>query len=192
MAPVGNLLRRDMSSQVTTDLVIVFLVLLVVIISSIGALWFLHRIRSNREASLLPKRTDEEERLSVPTKRGHRRASGISIASTLSLEKQHAQSRFVDEEKQEFLANTTPPPSGGLPQIHVTFPEETDGTGKPQSGRVVVLHVDDRGNVGMAPVPESEQLPPYPHERFESLDLQRIGGLKEKEFSETKTSAITQ
>lgn len=189
MAPTGPLFRRDVSPQATTDLLIVFLVLVAVCISCVGALWILRRVRRSRKAAALLDQGGNDEKLGLPKKKGHRRVSGISIASTISFDKRKSQCKFVDEEKQEFMANTTPPPTGGLPQIHVTFPEEDDTTGKPQSGRVVVLHLDDKGGVGMAPVPEGEKPPPYQHERFESLDLERIGGLKEKEFSQTKPTA---
>ena len=185
MAPITHTFhRRDFSNKTTIGLLTTFLVLIIVSIACVGALWFLRRTRRARQAAGLIPFEDDNDKLSTPKKRGHRRASGISIASTMSFssEKRKSGSKFVDEEKQEFLRNTTPPPSGGLPQIRITFPEETDEDGKKQSGRVVVLHVDDKGGVGMEPLPEGEQLPPYEQDRFVSLDLERIGGLKEKEY----------
>ncbi|GAM86076.1 hypothetical protein ANO11243_040860 [Dothideomycetidae sp. 11243] len=69
-----------------------------------------------------------------------------------------------------------------VPEIRITLPEEMDHTGNRRSGRVVVVHVGE-STVGYEPY--DEKLPPYQHsesERFQSLDLDRIGGLKEKEF----------
>ena len=187
MAPITNIVRRDMSSGTTTALVAVFLGLLILSTLCVGALWFLRRVRHARKASgkILPTPDVEDGKLAAP-KRGHRRSSSISIASTVSVEKKFAQTKFVDEEKQQFMANTSPPPSAGLPQIHVTFPEDTDEGTKRQS-RVVVLHMDDKGGVGMAPVPETEKPQTSQHERFVSLDLDRIGGLKEKDRTQTKS-----
>ena len=75
------------------------------------------------------------------------------------------------------------PSSPDVPEIRITFPEEVDETGKRTSGRVVVVKVGEH-SVGMEPVRE-EDLPPYKREedaRFQSLDLERMGGLKEKEL----------
>ncbi|KAK4943133.1 hypothetical protein LTR28_008530, partial [Elasticomyces elasticus] len=79
-----------------------------------------------------------------------------------------------------------PPPSSpnSIPEIRITFPEEVDEvTGKRQAGRVVVVRVGD-STMGLEPYDEEkEELPVYqrqnPEERFHSLDLDRIGGLKE-------------
>ena len=70
-----------------------------------------------------------------------------------------------------------------MPEIHITFPDEEHVGGKRKSGRVLVLRIGDSGSVGMGPISE-EQLPSYQStqaERFQSLDLERMGGLKEKE-----------
>jgi len=71
---------------------------------------------------------------------------------------------------------------GSVPEIHLTFPEELDEkTGKRES-RVVVVTVTDKGNVGLQPFSD-EPLPAY-RERdnaaMRSLDLDRIGGLKDQ------------
>lgn len=100
--------------------------------------------------------------------------------------KSEPEQSFVDAEKREFLASTSSAPTSPLPQIHITFPEEVDAsTGQPTqgSGRVVKVFVDDKGGVGMEPVSkEEEALPAYNKDgRFVSLDLDRIGGLKEME-----------
>ena len=80
------------------------------------------------------------------------------------------------------MANSNSPPPSPIPEIRITFPEEVDEQGKRQSGRVVVVRVGEH-SVGLEPV--NEKLPPYQQyesERFQSLDLDRIGGLKEKDL----------
>jgi hypothetical protein len=72
-------------------------------------------------------------------------------------------------------------PTSPVPEIRITFPDEVDESGKRQSGRVVVVRVGEH-SVGLEPV--QEDLPPYQRDasdRFDSLDLDRIGGLKEKD-----------
>lgn len=86
---------------------------------------------------------------------------------------------------QPMLANPRSPPHSpdNVPQIHITFPDEHDDQGRPKSGRVVVVRVGDT-TVGLEPLNE-EQLPAYEKEsstQFYSVDIEKIGGLKEKEF----------
>ncbi|KAL9052471.1 MAG: hypothetical protein Q9162_005383 [Coniocarpon cinnabarinum] len=182
MAPSFALYRRDSSdSSVTVDLTIVLLVLLILSILSVGALWFLRRKHRAREASLLSTHGHADGTLATPAYKGHRRLSGISISKDASYaSKKHSPPSFVDVEKQEFMSSTSPPPPvEKLPQICITFPEEVDKAGKRLSGRSVLIHVDDKGGIGMEPM-QNEHLPPYESGRFVSLDLDRIGGLKEK------------
>ena len=84
------------------------------------------------------------------------------------------------------LMNPNAPPHSpdNIPQIHITFPDEQDDHGRPKSGRVVVVRLGEQAaTVGMAPV---EQLPAYEKEaksQFYSIDMNHIGGLKEKNRS---------
>ena len=94
---------------------------------------------------------------------------------------------FVYDEKMNLIANSSSPPSTTVPEIRLTFPEDDERPGQ-SSGRVVVVHVTDTGSIGMAPL-EQEPLPPYQRsdaDRFQSLDLDRIGGLREKESSSSR------
>ena len=73
-----------------------------------------------------------------------------------------------------------------MPEIRITFPEEEDEAGKSKNGRVVVVRISETGGVGLEPCGD-EHLPKYQQsdaERFQSLDLDRIGGLKELDRSE--------
>ena len=82
------------------------------------------------------------------------------------------------------------PPGSPIPEIRITFPEEVDEAGRRKSGRVVVVRVGDH-SVGLEPVQDT--LPPYQQnesDRFHSLDLDRMGGLKEK-ASELPVPAIS-
>lgn len=70
-----------------------------------------------------------------------------------------------------------------MPEIRITFPEEEDEAGKSKSGRVVVVRISETGGLGLEPY-SYEKLPAYQQsdaERFQSLDLDRMGGLKELE-----------
>jgi hypothetical protein len=93
------------------------------------------------------------------------------------------ESIIVYQEKQHLIDNSSAPPSptNSVPEIRIQFPDEVDDLGKRQSGRVVVVRVGDHNSIGLEPV--SENLPPYQQsesDRFQSLDLESIGGLKEK------------
>ncbi|KAL8822484.1 MAG: hypothetical protein Q9191_006783 [Dirinaria sp. TL-2023a] len=73
-----------------------------------------------------------------------------------------------------------------IPEIRITFPEEEDESGKRKSGRVVVVKVSDMGSVGLEPLQQQEKeeeglLPAYyAGQDWKELDLEMIGGLKEK------------
>jgi hypothetical protein len=95
---------------------------------------------------------------------------------------------YVNSEKQTLVDNSSSPPPSPVPEIRITFPEEDDA-GKRKSERVVVVRISETGSVGMEPCTD-DNLPPYRQtdvDRFHSLDLERIGGLKEKS-SEQKWS----
>lgn len=147
----------------------IFILLLLLAFSCIGSLLFLRRRRRQamREAGL-------------PTHHRHGHQRTLTITTTSPNAK--GESILVYDEKMNLIANSHGPPDSPVPEIHVTFPEEEDQTGQKTAGRVVVLRISDTGSVGMEPL-QSEPLPPYQRNettRFASLDLERIGGLKEK------------
>jgi hypothetical protein len=91
---------------------------------------------------------------------------------------------YVYDEKASMMSNPSSPPLSpdNVPEIRITFPDEQDEAGRRKSGRVVVVRVGETG-VGLEPLKEDEQLPAYEKEsgeRFHSIDMERIGGLKEK------------
>ncbi|KAK0753278.1 hypothetical protein B0T18DRAFT_423867 [Schizothecium vesticola] len=131
-----------------------------------------HRIKK-MGTSPLPRYTDE-------LKRGvnHRRLTiqtGNGRSSTI----------VFNKDGQPMLANPQQPPHSpaNVPQIHITFPDEHDDQGRAQSGRAFVVRVGDT-TVGLEPI-HDEQLPAYEKEsksQFYALDIDKIGGLKEKEY----------
>ncbi|EXJ83900.1 hypothetical protein A1O1_07529 [Capronia coronata CBS 617.96] len=133
-------------------------------------LLYLRRKRIAREQALLPAYHQP----------GHSHHRSPSISSFTTHGKN--ESIFVYDEKMNLIHNSSSPPSSVVPEIHITFPDEESNTGGNQQGRVVVVHITESGSVGMEPL-HREPLPPYQKEdaeRFQSLDLERIGGLKER------------
>lgn len=166
--------RDDAQSEAFTPtmhaLLITLLALAILALVLGGGLYILRQVRKkrSRSASELPM-----------YERGHHRSSNHR-SLTITTASNHRESVFVYQEKENLIRPQSP--QSPVPEIRITFPEEVDDHGKRQSGRVVVVRVGDHG-VGLEPV--SEKLPPYQQsesERFHSLDLDRIGGLKEKEM----------
>ncbi len=175
--------RRDSSDLSTDDeppysmhqlLFVLFTLVMVASLCSL-ALFFLRRKRlARKQASLLP----------IHQQYSHQRSPSIS-----NFDCGKDGSVFVYDEKMNLIHGSSSPPSSVVPEIHITFPDEEGKTGM-QQGRVVVVHVTDSGSVGLGPR-NHESLPPYQKEdadRFQSLDLERIGGLKEKSFTSQRFS----
>lgn len=157
-------------SGVTIGLLITLLVLALISVASVVLLFYLRRRRNANKNAGLPFYKDEKL---TPSKQSHhRRISGISISS-----RRGSKPAFVYEEKMTLAKESYTIPSNELPAIHITFPDEVDTEGKHQSGRVVVVHIGEKGELGMEPAAE-ESLPQY--QRFQSIDIERIGGLQEK------------
>ena len=169
MAPITfkNLIVRDdnmsIDNPTTFYLLIILVVLLFIGFLSVAALMLLrliHRRRAQQGTECVEK----------PQPKNHRRS-------------RHPPSISITNEKAALFetADSSGPPSP-VPEIHITFPDEEGHGNKRQSGRVVVVRISETGGVGLEPY--QEQLPAYQKEdgaRFQSLDLERIGGLKEKE-----------
>ncbi|KAA8643275.1 hypothetical protein EYZ11_002346 [Aspergillus tanneri] len=155
-------------SSAMVDLLISLLVLVLLGLALVGTLLVLRRKRLNQKQSELPVHngqcTPQHRRLTI---------SAPPYAKTESV--------LVYDEKRGLMENSTSPPPSPVPEIRITFPEEEDESGKRKSGRMVVVRISDAGNVGLEPC--HDDLPPYQSgdaERFQSLDIERMGGLKEK------------
>jgi hypothetical protein len=151
------------------DLAVALLALVLLALCLIGILYYLRRQRKAHKRNLLPThhRCPSQRRVT------------ISATSFLG----DAESIYVVDEKGDLTNHSSSLPNNPVPEIRITFPDEEGADGKRQSGRVVVLRIADSGAVGMEPMAR-DQLPPYQQydaERFRSLDLDRMGGLKEKD-----------
>lgn len=159
----------------TVNLLIALLVLVFVGLLVFALLVLFRRMRRQRRMmdETLPqyedvKRTGNHRGLTIQTGKGDGRSSVIVVSNG-----------------QPMLANPQSPPHSpdNVPEIHITFPDEQDDQGRPRSGRVVVVRVGD-STVGLEPL-HDEQLPAYEKEsstQFHAIDIEKIGGLKEKEF----------
>lgn len=107
--------------------------------------------------------------------------------NTLTIQTADGRQSIVVVNGRPMLADPNSPPHSpnNIPEIHITFPDEHDENGRRQSGRVLVVRVGE-ATVGLEPVKE-EQLPAYEKENsngFYSIDMDNIGGLKEKDRSQ--------
>lgn len=181
MDSITSLLRRretgedsNAMSGTMIDLLIALLVLVFVGLLLVGGLYIMRRIRRSRAVARqsLPQYNDTEH---APD---HRR---VTITTSPY---GRGSSIYVYDEKSSILSNpsSTPLSPDSVPEIRITFPDEQDEGGRRKSGRVLVVRVGETG-VGLEPLKEEEQLPAYQKEtgeRFQSIDIERIGGLKEK------------
>jgi hypothetical protein len=165
--------RRDAGEQpaishTVVTLLLILLVLLIVMLGLVAALLFMRQRRRARRQELLPMY--DEKRISTSSTSSHRR---VMVRPSESV--------YVYQDKPKSVDGSSSPSSSSsdLPEIRITFPEEFDASGKRQSGRVVVVRVGDT-SIGLEPV-DDEKLPAYLDDaRFQSLDIDRIGGLVEK------------
>jgi hypothetical protein len=141
----------------------------------ICALYVIRKVRKSSAArnQILPQYNESSKNTSK-----HRR-----LTITATPYRGRPSSIFVYNEKSSMISGSPSPPSSpdSIPEIRITFPDEQDESGRPKSGRVVVVRVGETG-VGLEPL-RDEQLPAYEKEaggRFHSIDMERIGGLKEK------------
>lgn len=167
--------QKEENNSSVVNLLIALLVLVFVGLVSFALLVLLRRKRRQRQMmnETLPqyqdvKRTGNHRRLTIQTGNGNGRSSVIVVGKG-----------------QPMLANPQSPPHSpdNVPEIHITFPDEQDDQGRPTSGRVVVVRVGET-SVGLEPL-HDEQLPAYEKEsktQFYAIDMDKIGGLKEKEF----------
>jgi hypothetical protein len=161
----GDTKSQDGLSNTMVDLLIALLVLILLALALVGGLLVLKRKRQAQKDSLLPVHNGQ-----IPTS-GRR----------LTIHAGKTDSIHVYDEKRSLMENSDSPPPSPVPEIRITFPEEEDASGKRKSGRMVIVRISEAGSVGLEPC--HEDLPPYQttdNGRFQSLDIERMGGLKEK------------
>lgn len=146
------------------------LALLTLIFFGLGLVAILYVLRRRQAANNLLLPTHQKNS-------NHRRLTITATPYTGKTESTH-----VYDEKRNLIENSSSPPDSPVPEIRITFADEEDQSGQKKNGRVVVVRIGDSGSVGMEPVSQ-DHLPPYQSnetERFQSLDLERMGGLREK------------
>lgn len=165
------------------DLIIVLLVLIFVAMLLVAALYVVRKIRRSRMAAgkILPRYEE-----SSPNINRHTRSNSHRIDISAGKYGNNGSSVYVYDEKSSMMKARDKEMGGssnGVPEIRITFPDEQDESGRLKSGRVVVVRVTDTG-VGLEPLKAKEEsLPAYEKEMgggFHSIDMERIGGLKEK------------
>lgn len=165
-----NLFKRDEDDSLSDThltLLITLVMLALLGVASITGLLFLRSLRRARKM--------EQATLELPVY--EKRQSNINHLTITAMPYKGRESVITYSEKQTLMDSPTSP----VPEIRITFPDEVDESGKQHSGRVVVVRVGDH-SVGLEPL--REDLPAYQQDasdRFDSLDLDRMGGLKEKD-----------
>lgn len=167
--------RRDVSNdgyvyQSPSGLLFGFFILFLFTCTLSVTLIYIRRRRAMRAMGLLP----------THQRRGHQRSLTITTPPVYSGQDKV----YVYDDKMNMIGSSNCRPDSPVPEIRITFPDEVDqSSGEKTSGRVVVVRITDSGTVGMEPL-HPEQLPAYQrtdHGRFQSLDLNRLGGLRERD-----------
>ncbi|KAI0455529.1 hypothetical protein F5B21DRAFT_471739 [Xylaria acuta] len=142
----------------------------------VGILMMLQRHRRQQQLldQTLPRYNDIEHQAGRNTRR-------------LTIQTPDGKSSIVVVNGRPMLADPNAPPHSptNVPEIHITFPDEHDEQGRRKNGRVLLVRVGET-TIGLEPLKE-EQLPAYEKEgsnAFYSIDMDRIGGLKEKDRSQ--------
>lgn len=164
-------------SMINILLLVLGLIFLCLILSSSFFLVRRYKYRQAIMAESLPSYYDEKHHM-----RSHHNPRGLTIETSHN---GRSSTIYITRDGKPMLANPSSPPHSpdNVPQIHITFPDEQDDQGRPKSGRVLVVRVGDNATVGLEPM-HSEQLPAYEKQAngdFYSVDMDRIGGLKEKD-----------
>jgi len=168
-----SLLKRSESSDQSSDnrlapLLIALLVLVSFGMLLGGVLFFVRRYRKGTKNDLEKQNVRKTRHLTI---------------TAIPFRGQYRRCSEAYSEKQGLIESSLPVPltPDSIPEIRITFPEEEDAQGRRKSGRVVIVEVGEAGVGYVRPVPE-ENLPPYQkHDGFSSVDLDKIGGLKEKD-----------
>jgi hypothetical protein len=169
----------DGDNDTVVDLMLGFLGLLLFALVLVAVLLWLRRVKRQRmqRDDTLPRYNDLK----------HDNMDGFK-ANRLTIQTADGRSSvlYLNNNNRPMLADPASPPYSptNIPEIHITFPDEQDEHGRQKDGRVVVVRVGD-ATYGLEPVRE-EQLPAYEKESsngFYSIDMDKIGGLKEKDPS---------
>jgi hypothetical protein len=183
VGPLRVMARSDDSDNGSDTVINALLAVLGIaffILILVSILLVLRRVRRKRQQQgqepVLPSYND--------VKNGHPNHRGLTIETTHN---GRSSVLFIGRDGQPMLRTPSSPPHSpdNVPEIHITFPDEQDEQGRRKSGRVVVVRVGENATVGLEPM-HDEELPAYEKEakgQFYSVDMDQIGGLKEKDRS---------
>lgn len=170
--------NSSVSASLTPTMIKLLIALLSTILVSLilmVTLYILRHIRLSKER--------KQSELPLYNGKSSHRSNRRRLTITASPYGPRDASIHIYNEKQSLVDYASGAPASPVPEIRITFPDEEDAAGKRTTGRVVVVRIGEREAVGLEPLVE-EHLPPYEQsdaERYQSLDLDRMGGLKEKE-----------
>lgn len=156
----------------TVNIMIIVLSLVFFCLFLASVLLYFRRVRQQRRMA----------RLGAPPAYKDLRPSHLTIQTTDK--NGRSKTVVIGKDGEPMLSNPRSPPHSpdNVPEIRITFPDEMDDAGKKQDGRVVLVRMGET-SVGLEPV-NDEPLPVYEKEnssQFYSVDMEKIGGLKEKE-----------
>lgn len=189
MPSIHHLLARDSDesddgSDHMINLMLIVLGIVFFALILICVLFFFRRARRLQMSRAQPMNDDGLPSY-YDTKHSNNNPRGLTIET-----KHNGRSSIlvINRDGHPMLANPNSPPHSpdNVPEIHITFPDEHDDSGRPKSGRVLVVRVGDNSTVGLEPM-HDEELPAYEKEakgQFYSIDMDSIGGLKEKDRSQ--------
>lgn len=179
MPAFHRLVVRDDNSSMTPAMfkLLIALVVLFFLATVLAFVLLALRVMRTRRATATAATSDKQRQRGS----AYRRLTIEAVSRPAQQQQQNPEKLgLVDSTDSSPLASPLPLT---LPEIRITFPDDPDPARPQSGGRVVVVRMGDNAAVGLGPVDEErEQLPPYSAdgERFQSLDLERIGGLKEK------------
>jgi len=164
-----TLFKRDNDSSFSNNSTVIQLLTALVVLAGLGlslsGILFIIRQWKKKNSPVLPTHTRNHSLTVTPIPYRTKRTSFFGSA-----------------EKKTVSPPSTP--TSPVPEIRITFPEEETADGKRKSGRVVIVQVGEAGAAFVRDVEPENDLPPYQKKgQFEAVDLEKVGGLKEKEFS---------
>ncbi|RKF51423.1 hypothetical protein GcC1_225019 [Golovinomyces cichoracearum] len=169
VAPLIRARNEQHNSSTMINLLISLLALVFVSLFLTVALYFVRNVRRRNSISRQYLHTYETN--------NHRNHRHLSNKSPYACSKNYS----IYDEKILPTSQNSPLSPDSVPEIRITFPDEQDESGRRMSGRVVVVRVGESG-IGLEPLRDEDQLPAYEEkgDRFHSIDMDTIGGLKEK------------
>ena len=188
MAVIPHLSRRGVTdvsiSPLARNLILAIIVLLALILLGFGIFLILRSYRRRRfpsyntSTAIAPLKPTTTTISSTHRNSHHRRHGAMATPPRLDLSATWSEKEMLFDAAAEKGPQT---PDSPLPEIRITFPDE-DEEGVKRAQKVMKVTVGEKGAVGLSPCEEAENktLATPLGQKLETLDLDRIGGLKEK------------